>query len=134
MAHHLGEQASIRTWVELHAPWMTFAELATLIQDVEERPRRWRADKLAWRLRLTRADRDRLGITTIGAIDFSLAERQARRRQRDKLRKELSRRMQGTKPRAQYEAQAVSRAKPWIVAAVSRATWYRRKRETVSTP
>jgi len=32
-------------------------------------------------------------------------------------------------PRADYEEQSLSRAKPWEAEGVSRATWYRRRKE-----
>jgi hypothetical protein len=94
-------------------------------------PQRWKADALAWRLRLTAADRAALGITTIGAIDENKAARTKRRRAKDRQRKENARRAKGVKPRATYEGQSTSKAKPWLEEGISRAQWYRRRaRET----
>ena len=73
MAHHLARLANperrIAAWLELHAPWMAAADVATLITKVMTKPLRWRADKLAVRLNLFDAERHRLRITTIGAVD-----------------------------------------------------------------
>lgn len=139
VAHHLAQYADghpakrITQWVRLRAPWMTVAELDALIAEALTKPKRWRADKLAWRLRLTAADRKALRITTIGAIDASKAQRLARRRERDRKRKALQRAAAGAKPRAEYERQSVERAKPWIMLGISRRTWYRRHRGTDGT-
>ena len=67
-------------WLELWCPWITLAERNKIAAAALLYPQRWKADQLAWRLRLTYADRTALGITTIGAIDVP-------RRDRIKLRK-----------------------------------------------
>jgi transcription initiation factor TFIIIB Brf1 subunit/transcription initiation factor TFIIB len=36
-------------------------------------------------------------------------------------------------PRAEYEANSISRAKPWEVMGISRATWYRHGKPTPKT-
>jgi hypothetical protein len=69
-------------WLAAHAPWMTPAEADQLLQ----RPiLKWRADKLAWRIGLTYAVRQRLDIRTIGAIDKPKAKRAADARARRAL-------------------------------------------------
>lgn len=137
VAHHLAQYADghpgkrITSWVRLRAPWMPIAELDALILEAVAKPKRWRADKLAWRLRLTAADRATLRITTIGAIDANLAQRIAARRKRKRLAIQAQRRAQGVKPRHDYEAASIAKAKPWIAEGMSRASWYRRRaRET----
>ncbi len=87
MAHHLAAlpldpRRTIAGFIREHAGWFTVTEVDALILDTINTPRRWRADTLAWRLRLIDADRTALKITTIGAIDVSKAQRAARRRQR----------------------------------------------------
>src|ERR1041385_8510781 len=62
-----------------------------LITEVVQCPLKWAADRLAWKLRLTDAKRTELKITTIGAIDCSKDQRQARRR-KAKAAREKSRR------------------------------------------
>lgn len=130
MAHHLvalpGNPADrIRQWALLRAPWIPAGELEAVIADAMRRPRRWSADRLAWRLRLIEDDRRALHITTIGAVDAGKASRAAARRARQRARKEAARRAAGVKPRAEYEAQSVARSKPWTALGMSRATWYR---------
>lgn len=131
IVHHLaaipGDQRRRLTgWLEEHAPWLTIAEARELTTEAALKPRRWRADRLAWRLKLNSLDRAALRITTIGAIDLDTKARAERRRQRDIARKAALRRANGAKPRAEYVA-AVASLKPWIAAGLSRATWYRRR-------
>ena len=67
-------------WSSLAAPWLTVGEAVAVISDVAGHPMKWKADSLAWRLKLTYADRQALRITTIGAIDFNASKRKAKRR------------------------------------------------------
>ena len=120
----------ITNWIETWAPWLTVAEQRELVGPALANPTRWKADALAWRLRLTKEQRNMLGITTIGAIDEGKAARTKRRRQRERERRMASRRAKGAIPRTEYEQKAISRAKPWVADGISRASWYRRKRET----
>jgi len=134
MAHHLArrhaEPRRIRNWIELNAPWMAADEAGEIVRRVVANPIRWRADKLAARLQLTEADRRRLRIRTIGAIDMTKQERQQARRLRQRQRDRARRRAQGKTTRAEYlAAKSVNRTKPWIALKISRATWYR-TRET----
>jgi hypothetical protein len=87
MAHHLAHRPGdarhrIAEWLGAAAPWMQEAELEKLLAAVVARPLRWRADKLAARVGLTEAERERLQIRTIGAIDLDKAERAKRRADR----------------------------------------------------
>lgn len=132
MCHHLAgayddPRHSIPQWLEAWAPWLSIVDARTMVADAIAKPRRWKADTLAWRLKLDDATRTRLGITTIGSVDVSREERAARREQRKYRRLLDRRRHSGIKPRAQYEAQAVSNAKPWLELGISRRTWYRRR-------
>jgi hypothetical protein len=86
-AHHIaflrGEVPKhIVAWARAWAPWMPSDEAKRLAERVAAEPRKWTADALAWRLRLSRAERTELRITTIGAFDMSKAEREAARKQR----------------------------------------------------
>lgn len=133
MAHHLAMLAGdprrrVTSWVQMHAPWLSIRELDRLLAEVVTRPRRWKAQRLAWRLRLTEADRKTLQITTIGSIDVGTADRLKARQERNRIAKLLARRAKGVKPRAQYLATSINAAKPWQTAGISRATWYRRTR------
>ena len=78
-------------WSSLMAPWLTVGEAMSILAEVVQRPMTWKADSLAWRLRLTYADRRALKITTIGAIDVNKTERAQRRRNASKKRSKLYR-------------------------------------------
>lgn len=132
MAHHLAHRYAdaaryIGNSIGLRAPWMRADESAEIIRRVVARPIKWRADKLAQLLRVTEAERRRLGIRTIGAVDVSKEEREQARRRRQRQRERARRRTQGVKPRAEYETNSVSRTKPWLAEGISRRTWYRRR-------
>jgi hypothetical protein len=134
MAHHLAYRPDaeryITNWLGLWAPWMTRDEARTTTAKVLAKPLRWRADKLGIRLRLTEAERHRLGITTIGSIEVTKEERLKRRQARKRQRKELLRRAQGARQRSEYEANSVNRNKPWLALRMSRASWYRAGKPT----
>jgi hypothetical protein len=129
MAHHLAKrpdaERNIRVWLGLWCPWMADAELANITTRVIARPLRWRADRLAIQLNLNEAERRRLRITTIGAVDLTKEQRKARRRARDRALKEARRRAAGAKLRAEYEANSASRNRPWDALRMSRRSWYR---------
>lgn len=118
---------AITRWLETWAPWLTLAEHRQVIADGIANQRHWKADALAWRLRLTREERTMLGITTIGAIDMAKAARTKRRRDRDRARKAAKRKAAGAIPRSQYEAGSVEKTRPWITEGISRRTWYRQR-------
>jgi hypothetical protein len=133
MAHHLammsGDQRTrMKSWLVIRAPWMSADEMEKLIDTVITKPIRWRADKLAARLNLREAERARLGIKTIGAVDMTKAEREAARQARKRKAKREGRRARGMKSRAEYEAAALGHGRPWEAEGVSKATWYRRQR------
>jgi hypothetical protein len=137
MAHHLayGPDAGRRIplWLGLKAPWMSEAEVADLTAKVVAKPLRWRADKLAKRLNLCDAERRRLGITTIGAVDVDKAERIARRKESARQRMDRHRRATGVQRRADYEAKSLNRTRPWEAMGISRRTWYRRHSKRAGT-
>lgn len=118
VAHHLGGLTDaprrITSWISVCAPWLPIPERERLISEVSENRLRWSADKLAWKLRLTDADRTRLHITTIGAIDCNSDQRKARRKAKQR---EYDRLRRPKVPKS---------AKPWTVLGISRAKWYRR--------
>lgn len=139
MCHHLAAlhgdpRPKVMGFLELRCPWMPIAEAKALLVETIAKPRRWRADKLAWRLRLTHADRATLKITTIGSIDKAKSQRWRERKERTRLAKEERRRAAGAKARVEYLA-TVRSGQPWKALGISRATWFRRrKRETAATP
>jgi hypothetical protein len=93
-------------------------------------PIRFRADTLAARMNLTWAERERLGIKTIGAVDLPKVERERRRRvrkrEKHRIREERKRRARGAKLRSAYLANAATRTRPWEAVGISRRSWYRR--------
>ncbi len=143
VAHHLAgcngdPSRSIVSWIALRAPWLTAEEVEAIVAAATAKPRRWRADTLARRLNLTEADRRRLRITTIGAVDLNreqrAAARQVRKRQRDRQRSAERRRVAGAMSRAEYIATSLTSIKPWIPAGISRRTWERRRLARDATP
>jgi len=130
-AHHIAQAYGnptehIPAWVREWAPWLSDSACAALVAKVEANPLKWTADKLAWRVRLTDAERTALKITTIGAIDCGKVARQERRHQRNNEAKTARRREGGAVRRSEYEGVSASRERPWEAVGMSRATWYRR--------
>lgn len=130
LAHPRGH---IANWIEVWAPWLTAAEQREIVQPILANPKRWKADALAWLMRLKKDERAMLGITTIGAIDENKAARTKRRRKLDRQRKENVRRAKGMKPREVYEGRSINAAKPWEAEGISRRTWYRRRGTSPAT-
>jgi hypothetical protein len=126
-----GPTDRMRREIEQWAPWMSEDEAAELIDEIELMPpwqRKPRARTLGERLQVPYGERARLGLRTIGPCDMTEAGMAAIRKQKDRRRKRLQRQR---RPRAEYLAAAnLSRTKPWERDGISRAEWYRRRRET----
>jgi hypothetical protein len=137
MAHHLARTADARrritAYLELAAPWLPPNDVVALITAVLANPLRWRADTLAKRLNLTNAERRRLNIRTIGAVDRMKTQRAADSKQRKRLAEQARRRARGVQPRKNYRATSLSRTKPWVTLGISRTTWYRSRRDRRET-
>lgn len=117
----------ILRWALDWAPWVyDRKDIAPVLfaRGIAANPRRYKADTLASLLNLTMSTRTALGITTIGAVDCNKQQRLELRRERKRTYAEVRRRANGAKPRAQYEAESLSRTKPWEVMGMSRSTWY----------
>jgi hypothetical protein len=85
MLHHLAHHAydprsRMRQWLALRCPWMGEIEAQQMLERVITNPRKFKADRLAAKFNLTAADRTRLKITTIGAVDLLREQRLQRRR------------------------------------------------------
>ncbi|MFD2183329.1 hypothetical protein [Rhodoplanes azumiensis] len=78
----------VRRW----APWASAEEAATLVEKAAGTDSIGTADEVAERLGLTYEERQKLGITTIGAIDCGPAERARRRKERHAARQRARRR------------------------------------------
>jgi hypothetical protein len=115
--------------IKLRAPWMEIDEVVRTLERVNAYPRKWRADTIGRELRLTNADRLRLGIRTIAAFDITPEERKQQRKLRDRLRKRLRRRTVEHRMRRDewLVANSTTRTKPWEAAGISRRTWYRQR-------
>jgi hypothetical protein len=110
------------------------AEAITTLEQADDMRQHRTADKLARFLGITFPQRTVLGITSIGSVDVNRRARALLRRRRQRLYLERRRRSRGARPRAEYEANSRSRNKPWEVESMSRATWYRNRRETSAKP
>jgi hypothetical protein len=92
------------------------------------KPHRLKADEAAKRLRITLSERQRLGLTTIGADDRTKKQRAQDRKDRDRANKAEARKRAGARPRDE----SASRTKPWEAFGWSRSTWDRRGKPAYS--
>jgi hypothetical protein len=119
----LGDPHAMSACAARWCPWLSEAEYTAMLAGIERAPMRWRADGLAAEIGLNRATRTRLGITTIGAIDFGKAKR-------TKLRKKLNnadKRKRRAAAGATDHAASAERTAPWIALGISRRTYYRKQ-------
>jgi hypothetical protein len=125
-AHHiagLGGDAfnHIVAWAARWMPQMPRHETEALAARIVRDPRRFKARTLGWRLRLTDAEREEEGITTIEAVDVTPAERRKRKaRERAAAWRQRQRKTKPAKPAP------LSKTRPWKVLGMSRPTWYRK--------
>ena len=130
-AHHLAQltnpRGRILSCIELRAPWMKPAEAELFVKSILSTRSRLTADRLAQRLGLTMDDRMRLRIGTIGAIDCDRASREKARRARSRTASKKRRAAAGATARERSR----TRTKPWNDMGVSRATWYRRRKDHI---
>ena len=97
---------------------ITKAEAIAIVDEANAIPRAWKADRLAKHLGLTYQQRTLLGITTIGACDFSKRQRKAQRKHRARMRKKQERRSRGMRP----QSESLSATQPWRKEGMSRRT------------
>jgi hypothetical protein len=122
LAHHL-EVADVRGVMRFWAPWMDEVATRELEDEVRDDRQHWRADALGRLLNLTDAERTRLRITTIGAIDVDKAEREKRRKARKRTKERERRAARGATSRSK----SLTTTKPWLAEGISRRTWERRR-------
>jgi hypothetical protein len=115
-ADHCGETdfEILRKFCTKRAPWMTAEEIAGVF--VQRRRGPWSADDLAADLHLMDADRTRLGIRTIGAVDYSKA---ARTKRNKRTRRDRAHRSRSLAPPALLLVAHNSAAGAFLVAATS---------------
>jgi hypothetical protein len=118
--------------IELQAPWISPNEADEIIDDVSrmQRSERWRILKtLGERHRLTYAERERIGGLSILPCDVTREElakrRKARARSRKRQARAEARARSGGRTRAEYEANSLSRRKPWEAFGWSERHWRR---------
>ncbi|HYQ09050.1 MAG TPA: hypothetical protein VER26_19100 [Xanthobacteraceae bacterium] len=119
-------------WCERWAPETSIFQRRDAAHDALRRLRIDTADDCAAQLRLSYAERTRLGITTIGAFDVNKRERAKRRKHRkrirDRDRQARKRAERGALPRPEYLARSLARTQPWKRCGIHRRTWERRRR------
>jgi len=103
---------------------ITEDEARDIIEEARSTSRPRTPDGWARALGLTCARRQRIGITTIGAIDVNKRQRTHLRKLRENERYRRRRQALGATPRTQ----SLSALKPWAAEAISRRTWERRRR------
>lgn len=139
-----GGRADIDSWARRWLPWLDDPKvlqaartLADKLTNSKRGPCILPADDVAKLLGVTLAERERLRLNTIGACDLPRAQRlqeaAARKRNADRERQAEKRRKAGARPRADEIAVSISATRPWEAEGISRATWYRRQRETTAS-
>jgi hypothetical protein len=105
----------------------TPADAEAILEEAASTPKQMKADELAKWLGVTYVERQKLGLTRIGAKDVGKRSRAILRKLRDRRAKERKRRSRGAMSRAEYEAQSLTKTQPWLAENVSRRTWERRR-------
>lgn len=121
-----GAVPNITGFIRARAPW-ALPEAESVAAAAIEAAHWLSADEMAWRIGLSLVEHDTLGIRTIGIVGLNKRQRKARQKDKKKKRETERRRARGAQPRAEYETNSVSRAKPWEALGISRRTWYRRQ-------
>ena len=112
-------------------------QIQAAFEKYENRKRDLDADKIAQLLNVKFAERQAVGLKTIGCCDLSKQERtkltKEIRRNRDKERQEARRRSKGALTRQEYLAKC-SHGEPWRKLGISRAKWFRDKKLNKTGP
>jgi hypothetical protein len=125
-------EIKMRKAMEVWSPWLPLAEAAQLIDQINRTPiyhRKPNAQQLGFRQRVTNQERERLRLWTIAPYDMTEEGIREQRKAKDRERKRRLREKRGSKPRAIYEAESISKAKPWEQEGISRRTWYYRQQK-----
>ena len=117
-------------WARCFTPSLPIRKVRGLAKRIIANPCMWSADKLAWRMRLTFAERTAFGVKTIGSIDKNKEQRAALRKQKDAEAARLRRAEKSTgRPGGRP-----SRGKPWLAEGISCAQWFRNARDDETKP
>ena len=135
LLHHyaLNNPLAMARLIKLRAPWMNESAAASLLEQIDAFPQKWRANTLGRKLNLTGPEWRALRLRTIAPVDMTRQERVAFSQALARQRRQARRRAQGKKPRAEYLAKSLSQTKPWLAHNISRSTWYRRGKPTPPT-
>jgi hypothetical protein len=119
------------TWNVQQCAWrigrrgLTVAEAEATIKEALRTPRHMKADDLARWLGVKYVDRQRLRLTRIGSVNVGKQALAILRQRARRLAEEVRRRAKGARPRAEYEANSLSKSQPWRAENMSKAKWYR---------
>jgi hypothetical protein len=116
--------------VEIWAPWCESKEAYDVIGCIERMPLRHRRlsnRTLGQRQNVTNAERERLKIWRFAPVDMTAEQMAEHRKAKHRGRQRQQRLKAGSKSRAEYQANSISRKKPWQRRKISRATYYRQK-------
>jgi hypothetical protein len=103
---------------------ITEAEASAITEEASITRKHLNADNLARFLGVTYAQRQALGLTTIGSVNVGKRARKEMRKRRVRLAKEAKRRVAGMRP----QSESLSATQPWRELSMSRRTWYRRNK------
>ena len=125
--HHMKPPTLPRT-IARYAPW---ADAEAIIQEIEACPKRYTAKTLGRLLNLTGFEWRQYGIRTITPVDMTEAEMKNFIRIRRNGKQRLKRRLKRMQTREQYLAShTLSKDEPWVAENISKATWYRRRKNS----
>jgi len=115
-ADHCDNFDVLKAFCAKHAPWMSAEEIDGVFI----------LRRKQFALHLTDAERTRLGIRTIGAIDYTKAARTKRRKRMRREQEAARRHAAGAKPRSQ----SLMATRPWDheTPPISRSKWYGRRK------
>ena len=106
---------------------ITEAEASAITEEASITRKHLSADNLARFLGVTYAQRQALGLTTIGSIDIKRRARKELRKVRARKALAAKRNANGARLRSEYEANSLSRIQPWKEMGMSRRTWERHR-------
>jgi hypothetical protein len=119
------------------APDVSYSRATELVRQELAGPPWLIADDVVGKaIRLSYAERLQDNSTAIGSYDTDKVMRKKlakeRRREQDRLSKAEKRRAKGATPRDVYEANSLSRTKPWEAEGISRSTYDRRRKKAAA--
>ena len=127
----------VRNTIETWAPWMSADDIEARVYALAHRTTAERtpsAEELGVRLNVTNAERVALRLWWFKPADMTDDELVQWRKQRKRDKQASRRRQAGIRTKAQYLAALKAEPKPWEAHNMSRATWFRRKKQGVRLP